>query len=395
MGPQRQSYDVVIVGGGVIGGAIATFLAAEPGFGGTVLVAEKDPSYAGCSTTLSVGSIRQQFSTPENILISKFGIGFLKEIGEYLTVDGEVPDVGLVEAGYLFLASPSGLDVLNRKHAVQRDCGAEVALLPPARLKERFPWMAVDDLAAGSLGVGGEGWFDPYALLQAFRRKARSLGVEYVADEVVGMARSGPVVSSVRLQDAGMVACGTVVNAAGPRAAEVAAMAALDLPVRPRKRLVFAILCASEIRDCPLVIDPTGLYFRPEGAGFITGISPPPEEDPDCLDYDVEYDLFEERIWPILAARVPAFEAIRQTRAWAGHYAFNTVDQNAVLGPHPEVGNFYFANGFSGHGIQQAPAVGRALSELIVGGAFRGLDLSRLSYARLVAGEPLRELNVV
>ena len=395
MGPQRKSYDVVIVGGGVIGSAIATFLAADPDFDGNVLVVEKDPSYAGCSTTLSVGSIRQQFSTPENIMISQFGIGFLREIHEHLTVDGEAPEVGLVEAGYLFLASPSGLDVLNQKHAVQRGCGAGVTLLPPARLKERFPWMAVDDLAAGSLGVDGEGWFDPYALLQAFRRKARSLGVEYVADEVVGMARSGAMVNSVRLRGGGEVALGKVVNAAGPRAAEVAAMAALELPVRPRKRFVFAFLCAGEIRDCPLVIDPTGLYFRPEGAGFITGISPPPEDDPDCLDFDVEYDLFEERIWPILAARVPAFEAIKQTRAWAGHYAVNTVDQNAILGPHPEVGNFYFANGFSGHGIQQAPAVGRALSELMVGGAFRGLDLSRLSYGRLAAGEPLRELNVV
>jgi FAD-dependent oxidoreductase domain-containing protein 1 len=395
MGPRRKSYDVVIVGGGVIGSAIAYFLAADPGFGGSVLVAERDPSYAGCSTTLSVGSIRQQFSTPENIMISMFGVEFLKAIDEYLTVDGEVPDVGFVEAGYLFLANPSGLDILNAKHAVQRRCGADVDLLPPARLKERFSWMAVEDLAAGSLGVDGEGWFDPYALLQAFRRKARSLGVEYVADEVVGMTRSGSVVDSVGLQGGGEVACGTVVNAAGPRAAEVAAMATLELPVRSRKRFVFSFLCASEIKDCPLVIDPTGLYFRPEGAGFITGISPPPEEDPDCLDYDVDYDLFEERIWPILAARVPAFEAIKQTRAWAGHYAFNTVDQNAILGPHPEVGNFYFANGFSGHGIQQAPAVGRALSELIVGGAFRGLDLSRLSYGRLVSGEPLRELNVV
>ncbi len=395
MGPRRTSYDVVIVGGGVIGSAIAYFLAQEPGFGGSVLVAERDPSYAGSSTALSVGSIRQQFSTPENIMISMFGVSFLKAIGEYLTVDGEAPDVGFVEAGYLFLASPSGLDVLHRKHAVQRRCGAAVAVLSPAHLKQRFPWMAVGDLAAGSLGVGGEGWFDPYALLRAFRRKARSLAVEYVADEVVGMVRCGSAVSAVRLRGGGEVACGTVVNAAGPRAAEVAAMAALELPVRPRKRFVFAFRCAGEVRDCPLVIDPSGLYFRPEGAGFITGISPPPGEDPDCLDYDVDYDLFEERIWPILAARVPAFEAIKQTRAWAGHYAFNTVDQNAILGPHPEVGNFYFANGFSGHGIQQAPAVGRALGELIVHGGFRGLDLSRLSYGRLVAGEPLRELNVV
>ena len=387
--------DVAIVGGGGIGSAIAYFLAAEPAFDGSVLVVEKDPSYAGCSTALSVGSIRQQFSTPENIYISKFGMEFLKASHERLEVDGDSPDVGLVEAGYLFLAGPEGVEVLRRKLAVQEACDAPIVFLSPAELRQRFPWMAVDDLAGGCLGLKDEGWFDPYALLQAFRRKARSLGVTYVADEVIGVSRSGSEITGITLRDGGDVACATVVDAAGPRAAEVAAMAGLELPVRPRKRLVFAFRCASEISTCPLVIDPTGLYFRSEGDGFITGISPPPEDDPDCLDFDVDYGLFEERIWPILAARVPAFEAIRQTRAWAGHYAFNTFDQNAILGPHPEVPRFLFANGFSGHGIQQAPAVGRAISEMICFGAFRSLDLARFSYARLASGDAVRELNVV
>lgn len=395
MADPADRYDVVVVGGGVIGSAIACFLAAEPAFDGSVAVVEKDPTYAESSTARSVGGIRKQFSIPENINISNYGEQFLKAIGEHLTVAGESPDIGLVEAGYLFLASPAGLPVLRGNHDVQRRCGADVVLLSADELKARFPWLAVDGLAAGSLGLGGEGWFDPYGLLMAFRRKARSLGAVYLKDEVVAVDRSADRVVGVRLKSRGRIGCGTVVDAAGPRAAEVAAMAGLELPVRPRKRLVFVFRCPTALADCPLVIDPSGLYFRPEGDGFICGISPSPDDDPDCLDLEIDYGLFETRIWPLLAARVPAFEEIRQTGAWAGHYAFNTFDQNAILGPHPEVANFLFANGFSGHGLQQSPAVGRAISELVAFGGYRSLDLSRLSYERLIAGRPLRELNVV
>ncbi len=391
----KDKYAVAIVGGGIIGSAIAYFLMAEPAFGGTVLVVEKDSSYAESSTALSAGSVRQQFSVEENIRISLFCSEFLNAIHEYLEVDGEAPDVGFIEAGYLFLASPAGLDLLRQNHDLQRRCGADVLLLTPDELKARFPWLKVDDLAAGSLGTKNEGWLDPYALLQGFRRKAQALGAIYVEDEVIDVIRAGNRVSAVKLRRGGEIGCATVVNAAGPRAAQIAAMAGLALPVRPRKRQVFVIHCASDIPGCPLVIDPTGLFFRPEGDGFICGISPPPEEDPDCLDLEVDYGMFEARVWPLLAARVPAFEALKMTRAWAGHYAYNTVDQNAILGPHPEVGNFLFANGFSGHGLQQAPAVGRAIGELITFGAYRTLNLARLSYDRLAAGKPLRERNIV
>jgi sarcosine oxidase len=385
----------VIVGGGVVGSTVAYFLAAEPGFQGRIVVVEPDPTYADSSTARSVASVRQQFSLPENIRISKYAIEFLNSIHEHLTVDGETPDVGFHEGGYLFLASDAGRATLEANHRTQVAEGAPVAMLAPAELKDRFPWLAVDDLAAGTLGLEGEGWLDPYALLQGFKRKARSLGVAYVEDRVVGMVRDGNRVAAVRLAGGDTLSSGLVVNAAGPRAAEAAAMAGIELPVRPRKRCVFVFRCREALPRCPLVIDPSGLYFRPEGQVFLTGISPAPDDDPDCLDLEVDYRVFEETLWPILARRVPAFEAIKLERAWAGHYAYNTVDQNAILGPHPAVGNFYFANGFSGHGLQQAPAVGRALSELITFGAYRTLDLSRFSYARFAACRPVRELNVV
>jgi FAD-dependent oxidoreductase domain-containing protein 1 len=390
-----QHYDVVIVGGGAMGSSVAYFLAADPDFTGKVLVVERDPTYATASTSLSLGSIRQQFSTPENIRMSFFGAQFVAGIGEHLAVDGEAAQVSYVPGGYLFLATSSGLPVLESNHRLQRSLGAENVLLSPAELASRFPWLAVDDLAAGSLGLRHEGWLDPYSLLQAFRRKARALGVEYVTDEVVGFTRDAGRIAGVTLAAGGELACGTVVNAAGPRAGMVAALADVELPVRPRKRFIYVFDCRTPVPCRQLVIDPSGVFFRPEGAGFVGGVSPPPENDPDCLDLDIEYTLFEEQVWPALARRVPDFEAIKLQRAWAGHYDYNTVDQNAILGPHPELRNLLFINGFSGHGVQQSPAAGRAIAELITHGAYRSLDLTRLSFERFALGRPLIEANVV
>ncbi len=391
----QSSYDVVIIGGAVVGSAIAYFLAGQTDFKGSILVVERDPTYAEAATARSAGGMRQQFSTPENIRMSRFGIEFVKSIGSWLSVNGETPGVSLVENGYLFLASEAGLPVLRQNHALQTSLGAPVALLSPAELTLRFPWLNTGDLAGGTLGLADEGWIDPHSLLQAFRRKARSLGVGYAKDEAVGLTRNGERITSVTLAAGGRVACGSVVNTAGPRAAHVAALAGLDLPVRPRKRFVYVFDCRAEAKAAPLLVDPTGVWFRPEGHGFICGVSPPEDEDPDTLDLELDYRLFEETVWPALAHRVPAFEAIKLVSAWAGTYDYNTLDQNAILGPHPELRNFYLASGFSGHGLQQSPATGRALAELIAYGRYRTLDLSRFSIERVLRNEPLRELNVV
>jgi len=390
-----QTYDVVVAGGGVIGSAIAYFLGNNGDFDGRVLVVEPDPSYAECSTTRSGGSIRQQFSTPENIAMSLFGIEFLRAAGEHLMVGGEAPDVGLNEGGYLFLASEAGRAVLEANHAVQLAHGADTVLLEPAALTARFPWLSTEGVALGSFGLSGEGWFDPETLLHAFRRKARALGAAYLKDRVIDLKLDKARITRVVLASGDEISCGAFVNASGPRAGEVAAMAGIDLPVRPRKRNVYVFDCREALAGVPLMIDPGGVYVRPEGRQYICGVSPPEDEDPDCLDLDVEYRWFEEIVWPALAARVPAFAAIKQTSAWAGHYAYNTFDQNAVIGPHPEIGNFYFANGFSGHGLQQSPATGRAITELIAHGGFRSLDLTRFGYARFAGNAPVRELNVV
>jgi glycine/D-amino acid oxidase-like deaminating enzyme len=287
------------------------------------------------------------------------------------------------------------MDSLRANHRTQRALGAEVALLDPAALHERFPWLHAGDLAGGSLGLRGEGWLDAYSLVMALRRKAIALGALYRRSRVVQLQRSACHVQSIVLDDGSTLACGTLINAAGIGAATLARSAGIDLPVQARKRCVFHVRSPAQTPGCPLVIDPSGVYFRPEAEGWLCGVAPPEDEDPACEDFEVQHALFDDVIWPVLAARVEGFEAMRVKRAWAGHYDVNVLDHNMILGAHPEVRNLLFANGFSGHGLQHSPAVGRALSELVLHGSFRTLDLSRMGWARVLHDQPLREVNVV
>ncbi len=390
-----EHYEVVIVGGAAVGSAAAYFLASTPVFDGRLLVLEQDFSYQHCATTLSAASVRHQFSTPENIRMSMFGSDFIRQAPTLLAVDGETPDLAWREGGYLFLASAAGLDTLRNNHRTQRELGAEVQLLEPAALRARFGWLRVDDLAGGSLGHRGEGWLDAYGLMMALRRKAISLGARYRQARVSQLLRSGARVQGVLLDDGTRIGCGTLINTAGTGAAALARSAGIELPVQPRKRCVFHVRSPARTPGCPLVIDPSGVYFRPEGEGWLCGVAPPEAEDPACEDFEVQHALFDDVIWPVLAARVEGFEALRVMRAWAGHYDLNLLDHNMILGAHPQIHNLLFANGFSGHGLQHAPAVGRALGELVLHGEFRTLDLQRLGWARVLQNRPLRESNVV
>lgn len=387
--------DVCIVGGGVVGSAAAFFLAADPDFDGSVIVLEPDAAYTTGATARSAGSIRQQFSTPVNIAISQFGVRFLRHIDQYLSIDGQAPEVGFTEGGYLFLADEAGAPSRRLEYATAVGCGADLAWLGPGELAERFPWLVSVDLEGGSLGLSGEGWLDAWALLQAFRAKARSLGVEYRRETAMDLRVDSGRVTGV-ITDAGTtIDCDWVVNAAGARSREIAALAGVDLPVYSRKRHVFVFDCREPVPDLPLTVLPEGIYVRPEGEHFITGYSPPPEDDPDCDDFEVDYSRFEGLLWPLLAERIKPFEAIKMINAWAGHYDVHPLDHNAILGPCPEVPNLLVAAGFSGHGLQQAPAVGRGLSEQIIHGHWVSLDLSPLGFERVLSGTPLAEGKVV
>jgi len=389
--------DIAIIGGGVVGSAIAWWLKAHFGFPGSVTVIEPDPAYADGSTGRSLGSLRQQFSTPENILLSRFGLNFVRDIRHWIDLpDAEVPDVQFRGGQYLFLATEAGVDALRRNVATQQATDAPVALLTPAEVRDRYPWIRVHDIALAALGLRDEGWLDPHALLQTFRRSARSAGAVFVQDRVAAIRCSGNRVTGLTLGSGDLLTVGQVVNAAGPWAGAVAAMAGIDLPVVPRKRTVFHVTTPTPPADPVLIIDPSGVYVRPEGNGFLTGSSPlPGEPDPDGGNLDPDYDQFDGRCWPALAHRSAAFEALRMTGAWGGFYDYNSFDQNAVLGPHARITNFHFANGFSGHGVQQAPAVGRALAEWLLLGQSTSLPLDLFRHDRICANRPVVERGII
>jgi FAD-dependent oxidoreductase domain-containing protein 1 len=391
-----MTQTVAIVGGGAIGSSIAYFLASDPLFKGEVVVIERDPAYRFASSALSASSIRQQFSTPVNVELSRFGIGFLRNIGDRMAVDGDRPALSLIERGYLVTAGEESVATMREVHAIQQELGVPSALLDPQQLVARFPWISAEGVALASIGLKDEGWFDGYGLLQAFRKKARSLGVRYVADEATGFRRSGNRVTAVTLKSGESIACDLAVNAAGPWSGKVAALLDVDLPVRARKRNVFIFACREKLADFPPIMDLTGIWMRPEGDKYITGWTPKDDDpDPDDRPLDViDDEIFDEKIWEPLARRVPAFEAIKRQGAWAGYYEVNTLDHNGVVGPHPALANVLFASGFSGHGIQHSPGVGRAVAELVVHGAYRSIDLTPLSFARIIAGKPLLEKNI-
>lgn len=397
-------YDVIIVGGAAIGSAVAYFLMADPDFDGTVLVVERDCSFAQASTSLSVASIRSQFSDPLNVAISQFGWKFMEQFGDLMQVDDHRPELTLMQSGYLFLAADEAqAQILRQNHAVQIAAGARVALLTRDELAAAYPHLLVDDVALASLGLAGEGWFDNTALMDGFRRKARSLGADYRLGTVTGIERTADRVTGVHLEDGTVIGCGALVNAAGTRGAQLAEMAGLALPVEPRKRTCFVFDCAhspqgtARVHDgaLPLMIDKSGVYCRPEGNHFIAGCTPPDDPPVAHDDFEPRHSEFDDIIWPALAARSTAFEAIKLVRWWTGHYAYNTLDQNAVIGPDMQVSNFLYANGFSGHGLQQAPAVGRGLAEWITHGQYRTLDLTPLGYGRVVRNMPYLEKAII
>jgi FAD-dependent oxidoreductase domain-containing protein 1 len=392
----NSSYDVIIAGGAAVGSSIAYHLASQPGFAGSILVVERDPTYATAASALSASGIRQQYSSLINMRASLYGIAFLRDIGDRLAVDGERPDIGLKEGGYLTLATEAGAATLAENHRQQQAEGADILLLDPAGLQQKFPWLATEDLACGTWGRSGEGWYDGYGLMQAFRRKARSLGVTFVQDTVVGLERQGARVTAVDLAAGGRVGCGTLVDAAGASGARaLARLAGVELPIEARKRCIFTFTAEDRVEGCPLLIDPTGVYVRPEGSGFICGVQPEADRDPEATDHEVDWYLFEDVVWPTLATRIPAFERIRPGRAWAGHYDMNLHDHNALVGRLPGLDNMLIAAGFSGHGLQQSPAVGRGIAELIVLGEYRTLDLGGFDPGRVERGERIVEDNVV
>mgnify|MGYP000889165270 FL=1 len=397
--PKQATYDVVIIGGAIMGSSTA-WLLTRMGFAGRVLVVERDPSFAQAATTLSFSCIRQQFSTELNIRISQFGADFVQSLRQRMGGDDRVPELKIQNFGYLYLADTEDFAAtLRANQRVQAAAGAGTRILTPDQIGAEFPFMSTDDLVLGSLNTVDEGYFDGSTVFDWFRRKAREAGVDYVADEVMGLDLSpaGDRVTGVRLNSGRTVGCGTVVNASGTRGAKVAAMAGLALPIQARKRFNWVIQAETPLdRSLPLTIDPSGVFVREVGGGtYMAGGHADVDPEVAFDDFAMDHGLWMDKIWPAIATRIPAFEAVKVISEWAGQYDYNTLDQNAVTGPHPKVTNFLFLNGFSGHGLQQSPAMGRATAEWIVHGGYRSLDLSEFHYDRVAQGRAIVEGAII
>ena len=395
--PRQDSYDVVIVGGAIIGSSVAWWLSRNPDFDGTILVLDRDMTYENSSTSHTNSCMRQQFSNEVNVRISQFAAEFVREFRTYMDDDPEVPELAVDHFGYMYLADePDFAETLRTNQQIQASFGAGTKIMTPEQIKADYPFYTVDDLVLGCHNLVDEGYFDGGTMFDWWRRKARQNGAEYIAAEVVGIERSGDRVTGLTLASGRTIGAGTIVNASGPRAVETARMAGLELPVEPRKRYTFIFDAAVPLdRALPLTIDPSGVHVRTEGEAYMAGCTP--DHDPAVAydDFVMDQDIFEDKVWPALAHRIPAFERIKVTNRWAGHYAHNRLDQNVIIGPHDEVSNYVFTVGFSGHGLQQSPAIGRGAAEMITYGEYRTLDLSPLGYRRIVDNEPFLETAII
>jgi FAD-dependent oxidoreductase domain-containing protein 1 len=388
-----EKADVVIIGGAVMGSSIAYNLLND-GFDGKVLVLERDPTYEHSSTALSVGGVRQQFGTKVNIDIARYSVPFYEKFDELMEVEGEGPHADFRQRGYLFLGRKEKWPVMKRLHEFQISQGVDVRLLKPHEIPDIIPHINLEGVVGATFGPR-DGYLDPHGVLQGFAKKAKSLGATYIADEAVEIAVKSNRIGGVKTGTGEWIESPIVVNAAGPFAQEVGKMAGIDIPVDPLRRMVYECTPPKEFDyEVPLTINTTGLYFRTETGGrILTGKSN--EDEPIGVNFTFERALFYEEIWPELAHRIPLFDRLRFQGGWAGLYAENRLDHNAILGEHPEVKGFYMAVGFSGHGLQQAPAVGKALSEAIRLGRYETIDVSCLGMARFETGELVIEEAVI
>jgi glycine/D-amino acid oxidase-like deaminating enzyme len=388
----RTYYDGIIVGGGIMGSATAYYLVkTDPKL--NVAVVEMDPTYERASTTLSMANIRIQFSLKQNVQVSQYAFEVLDRFEEEMAVDDDKPNIAFHREGNLFLVDEKGHAVAKKALDMQKALGCPVDWWSPGEIKGHYPLYDASPYLGGTFGPK-DGHLDAYAVLMGYKAKARSQGAEYIKDEVTQVLVQGKEVSGVRLASGADLSSKVVVNCAGAWASLVAGSVGVQIPVQPVKREVYALDTAVKPQGpLPLTILPSGLYFRTETGNLIL-LGWSFEDDPVGFDFTWDQKRFIDRIWPVLAEFVPAFDTLRVVRGWAGLYAVNTLDSNAILGEWPELKGFYLANGFSGHGLQQGPAVGRYISELILG-MKPALDLSIFSPLRVLENKPLSEGGIV
>ena len=385
-----QTADVVIVGGGIVGSSIAWHL-TEAGCR-NVLIIERESHQGKGSTGKSMGGVRAQFATAPNIQMSLYSIPFYARFEERLGLPSEYR-----AQGYLFVATkPAHIKYLETNQRLQKSLGlTQVRMLKREQIVEIVPQLRSDDVLGGSF-CPTDGFVDPYSVMVGFTTRACEQGAMlWRSTEVTGITSDSGHVSWLETTR-GAVSTRTIVNAAGPWAAQVAALAGVDLPVEPLRRMLIPTEPFDGVSHAiPMVIDMTnGFHFRPESLGFLLAWNDP-EETP---GYKTDFEpSFIEKVLVRAADRVPCFEnlAVNPKRAWAGLYEMSP-DHHAIIGPLPGVPGFFCANGFSGHGVMHAPATGKIVADLVLQGKTNVMNnVAVLSPGRFAKGELLHETAVL
>lgn len=386
-----NNADIIIVGGGVMGSSTAYSL-RKIGFNGRIIVFEKDPIYEFSSTPRSAGGIRQLYTTAINIQISRYSLQFYQKFPSTMQIDGEPFEINFRQRGYLFLGLEQMMPALEKQKSLQNLYHVPSELLTTTDLLNIIPELNIKDLAGG-LYCHEDGYLDPYSVMQGFKKNAQKMEVEYILEEVDTILTSQDKVTGVRLANGTEYHSPIVINCAGAWGVYLSEKIGIPLPIHPLKRQIFQFDTATPLKkELPLTVDPTGVYFRHEGNKILSGYS---ENVKPGIDFTVTRSLFYDEIWPVLANRVKNFDTAKITSSWAGLYSFNTVDHNAIIGHHPTMKGYYMALGFSGHGMQQAPAVGQGLAELIHLGKYENIDLSPLRFERFAENDRILEDAIV
>ncbi len=381
--------SVLIVGGAAMGWATAHhLLCLDPQLDVTVI--ETDPTLKRASTMLSDGNVRIQFNREENIAMSIYAMDCLDSFAEDMATDGYSPDPRPRKQGNLFLVDQEGETEARAGLAVQQRLGCDSLWLDMETIATRWPALSSDRLTGGTFGPS-DGTVDSSAVVDGYRRKARQAGAKLIAATVEELTLTADRMSGVRLTDGTSRGADAVVVCAGAWSSDLLATAGVDIPVEPVMRTVYVV--AGDVdgsESMPLAFLPSGVYVIAEhDTRFLIAWST--DEDPVGFDFTpAPRSKFYDVIWPELATTLPAFNSLEVIRSWAGLYAQNRLDANAIIGEWPHIDGLFMATGFSGHGFQQCHAVGRHLAELICGHPTT-LDLTRLGPERILTGQPFFE----
>ena len=386
---QRSRADVVIIGGSVVGSSAAWHL-LQDGFAGRIVVVERDPTYVKASAHRAMGGIRQQFCTPVTVQMVQYSVGLWKEFDRTFAVAGHEPHAWFRQRGYLFLADAAGAASLMKRYELERRAGARVQMLARDEIRAIVPDLMLDDIVFGMLGPD-DGYAAPREVVRGFRHAAATAGAEFVHDEVRAIDVRGDAVRGVRLASGAVIETSTVVNAAGPWAGTIAALAGVEVPVAPMRQMLFrATLPRYWSYRFPMVIDPGGVHWRHD--------DPVAPGDPDRIivaftkwdepigeHFEPSLERWQQEFEPALLARLPGLAPLTDVEGWAGLYEM-TPDHNPVLGEHPARRGLIFANGFSGHGLMMSPATGKIVSEIVRTGSSQTFDISIFAPDRFERG---------